>query len=48
MGSRLLTQWIALSTLEASEADPELTEWDTKESAKRKAKRKAASGEKWR
>lgn len=44
----MLTQWMALDVLEGSDADPELTEWDDVESAKRKAARKAKTGDKWR
>lgn len=48
MGSQLLTQWMALAILEGSDMDPEITEWDDTESAKRKARAKAKSGAKWK
>lgn len=47
MGSRLFTQWMAHSIIEASDANPEPTEWDDDLSRKRKAARKAATGAKW-
>lgn len=37
----VLRRWLAFDILENSDADPDLTEWDDKESAARKQKRKA-------
>lgn len=48
VGSRLLTEWMAFYAIEASDQDPELTEWDDAESAKRKAARKARARDRWR
>jgi len=40
-----LLEWQAFYTLEASEQDPEVTEWDDDESAKRKLTRAAMAKE---
>lgn len=47
MGSRVLTQWMAFELIEASDSNPEVTEWDTLETAKQKAAAKARTGAKW-
>ena len=43
-GPQDLKEWAVWYTLEASDADPEITEWDDKESAQRKLAAKAAAG----
>ena len=44
IGSTDMAEWLAFYTLEASDADPEITEWDDKESITRKLAAKAAAG----
>ena len=44
LGSQDLRDWAVWYKLEASDADPEITEWDDKESAQRKLAAKAAAG----
>ena len=42
LGSSDITEWLAFYLLEASDANPELTQWDDAQSIKRKLEARAA------
>lgn len=42
MGRSRLVEWAAFYLMEATEQDPELTEWDDEATVKRKTARRAA------